>query len=357
MDYIQRKGYRPLQRRRRSSSSATSPPGNTNNNTAALFYRNIWTRSEGRAINALLSEPRVWRQVWIVQELLVACSTAPGPLGAAAGAAGGVGVAVPTGGIEVRCGGRAFEWRCLEQVRVKLRKIEAAGRIEHHPFAAGVLESFAMRMAEEKAGLEKAGSAAVGPVGAGGRMGFPLRQLLERCAEMEAEDPRDKVFALLGLAGYGEVEGKGAPPPALEIDYEMSVEELYGDVLRAVFWSDEFESAASKENFAQLLQRTLKLSPTSSLVRMETKRVLETHDATAILGASDNMAYISLMNQLVAYNMPGIEEHVGIFSQSTLLDASGVDELCSRYDHLLTSIQAKWYEVCTAQNKLRKGPS
>src|SRR5580692_1883778 len=106
MDYIREKGPRPIK-------------------WMGSGLRNIWNSNEGKAVLALC-ERRYWRRIWVVQEIMAAER------------------------IEVICGQKSVEWRCMDQVIKKLQLVAANGRIEHHPYAAAVLESYAGQMFEHK---------------------------------------------------------------------------------------------------------------------------------------------------------------------------------------------------------------
>ena len=55
----------------------------------------------------------------------------------------------------------------------------------------------------------------------------PLEDLLRTSQDFDATDPRDKVFALLGLA-------RDRPLLGIKVDYHASVQDIYGDATRAI---------------------------------------------------------------------------------------------------------------------------
>lgn len=56
----------------------------------------------------------------------------------------------------------------------------------------------------------------------------PLASILDSSRDVDFKDPRDRVFALLSLDGYGQPNNNAGPEPRLiQPDYRKSVEEVY----------------------------------------------------------------------------------------------------------------------------------
>lgn len=238
MDYIREKGPRPIK-------------------WMGSGLRNIWNFNEGKAVLALC-ERRYWRRIWVVQEIMAAER------------------------IEVICGQKSVEWRCMDQVIKKLQLVAANGRIEHHPYAAAVLESYAGQMFEHKAMWENLPAAF---------RKVPLERLLEMFQNLECSDIRDKVYALLGLTRRGDLSDQ----QYVIADYSKKSEEVYVDVLRAVIRLGDLETTQDKKKFSKLLQQGLKLCPSNSFIESETRLAIEMDERTDILRLDENVYNIHSM--------------------------------------------------------------
>jgi hypothetical protein len=83
---------------------------------------------------------------------------------------------------------------------------------------------------------------------------FPLDDLIERYKHMESTDARDKVYGLLGLVQYDELEKLG-----LSADYSKSPLEIYDRLLQASYYHSGWEFPRVTQ-FSILLQDTMRLS-------------------------------------------------------------------------------------------------
>ena len=287
MDYIREKGPRPIKRK-------------------GSGLRNIWNFNEGKAVLALC-ERRYWRRIWVVQEIMAAER------------------------IEVICGQKSVEWRCMDQVIKKLQRVVTNGRIEHHPYAAAVLESYAGQMFEHKTMWENLPAAF--------RV-VPLERLLEMFQNLECSDIRDKVYALLGLTGRGDLSGQ----QHVIADYSKKLEEVYVDVLRAVIQLGDLETTQDKKKFSKILQQSLKLCSSNSFIESETRLVIEMDRRTDILRLDENVYNTRSMGLLLNQSFYDLPQNMNTYGQN-FLDPVGLQDLKSRFNCLLSSIQARWQVV------------
>ena len=101
----------------------------------------------------------------------------------------------------------------------KLMKIRDTGWFAHHPYASQVIQSTASTIIWQRAHFRTPDTPRV-----------PLRILIEVFRDWKCTDIRDKVFALVGLAG---TENNVTP------DYTLSSRQLYVAVLDALRDHDE----------------------------------------------------------------------------------------------------------------------
>ena len=287
MDYIREKGPRPIKRK-------------------GSGLRNIWKSNEGKAVLALC-ERRYWRRIWVVQEIMAAER------------------------IEVICGQKSVEWRCIDQVIKKLQRVAANGRIEHHPYAATVLESYAGQMFEHKTIWENL-PATLRVV--------PLEKLLEMFQNLECSDIRDKVYALLGLTRRGDLSDQ----QHVIADYSKKSEEVYTDVLRAVIRLGDLKTTQDKKKFSKLLQQSLKLCSSNSFIESETRLAIEMDGRTDVLRLDENVYNTHSMGLLLNQSLYNLPQNMNTYGQIHL-DPAGLQELKSRFNCLLNSIQARWQAV------------
>jgi hypothetical protein len=155
------------------------------------------TRPHGRAWQALgkLMERRWWERVWVVQEVALARRA------------------------EVWCGAEREDWEIVAGV---------VARIEEYSFQGFTVKE------EEFDGFGGGGGGwqmVINLQGARERivrgMERSLEMMLRSLYPLQAEDPRDKVYGVLGIVGDAEELG-------IKPDYEMSVEEVYMDTTRRV---------------------------------------------------------------------------------------------------------------------------
>ena len=233
--------------------------------------------------------------------------------------------------IEVICGQKSVEWRCMDQVIKKLHHVAANGRIEHHPYAAAVLESYAGQMFEHKTMWENLPAAF--------RV-VPLERLLEMFQNLECSDIRDKVYALLGLTKTGNLSDQ----QHVIADYSKKSEEVYVDILRAVIRLGDLETTQDKKKFSKLLQQGLKLCSSNSFIESETRLAIEMDGRTDILQLDENVYNTHPMGLLLnqrSYNLP---QNMDTYGQIHL-DSAGLQELKSQFNCLLDRIQARWQAV------------
>ncbi|KAG9499586.1 hypothetical protein J7337_008043 [Fusarium musae] len=170
-------------------------------------YRPLWSRQEGKALQALFDR-RYWRRMWIIQELLHAND------------------------IAVWCGSLSFTWDDMEKLYLKLKTIEESNWFAHHEYHLMVMQSSAAVMVWQRAHWRHPDT----PVPS-------LQTLIEIFRDWQCTDLRDKVFALSGMA---------TEESTVEPDYALTTREVYFAVLRHV--------EGQQEQFRALLSQTFGLA-------------------------------------------------------------------------------------------------
>lgn len=82
---------------------------------------------------------------------------------------------------------------------------------------------------------------------------YPLDYLIERFANQECGDPRDRVYGLLALVDTFDMALGGS----ISADYAKSAEEVYKDVMNSVQWSSRLRSSEAREHFEEVLKNAL----------------------------------------------------------------------------------------------------
>lgn len=193
-----------------SSSRAARTP-----RRRGLAFAPVWTRREGAALRELC-EREYWRRMWIIQEVIHANK------------------------ITVWCGSLSFDWAsAFDRLYATLGTIDNNHWLSHQPFGDAVFHSSAFTMVWQRAYWRHPET----PLPT-------LRRLLEVFRHWKCSDPRDHVYALVGMA---------TKKTAVEPDYSRSASELYNDVL-LVNPCDGFGDDCDKyDEFSQLLSELVGL--------------------------------------------------------------------------------------------------
>jgi hypothetical protein len=199
--------------------------------------RPIWSYGEGSAILNLFSR-KYWRRVWIIQEILLAQN------------------------ITVLCGSKEFPWSCIESLSAELDEIEES-RIYHHPFAASVRESDAIKLYHQRRSWTKLPPS---------ERSIELWKLLEAHNDIECTDIRDRIFGFLGLIPSTNIPSS----PSFVADYSISALELFKYTVNYFsshlpYTAEHGSNISQLRNYAYLLQSILKLNHLKELVEEELK--------------------------------------------------------------------------------------
>jgi hypothetical protein len=222
---------------REQSDIAVSSIQDFPSKTRRKNHRSVWSYEEGSAILNLFSR-KYWKRVWIIQEILLAQN------------------------ITVLCGSKEIPWSCIEFLSAELDEIEES-RIYHHPFAASIRGSDAIKLCHQRQSWKKLSPS---------ERSLELWKLLEAHNDIECTDIRDRIFGFLGL-----IPSTNMPSSSLiAADYSISVLELFRRTVNYFSthlpYTDEHGSNISQlRNYAYLLQSILKLNHLKELVEEELK--------------------------------------------------------------------------------------
>ena len=134
-----------------------------------------------------------WGRIWIFQEVLLAKA------------------------VEVSCGDEIMGWKTLDQFHDMLIRAQRERILKGS--AESIFGSNALRLIRNKKSIQQ-----LKPI----NMAVALAYLIEATTPMEATDPRDKVYALLGLS---ERLGLDCKASRLQVDYEKTLPTVVTDVL------------------------------------------------------------------------------------------------------------------------------
>ncbi|KAL6900334.1 heterokaryon incompatibility protein domain-containing protein [Trichoderma evansii] len=149
----------------------------------------IWSKKEGRAISKLFKRP-YWGRMWIIQEVISA------------------------GYITVWCGTGSFEWALVEKLYWKLSVLKSRSWLYRCAYANRVFKSSACVIVWERAHWRHPDTPTPS-----------LQKLIEVFHRWQCADPKDKVYALVGMASR---------ETAVIPDYSKSTEEIFYDVLEKI---------------------------------------------------------------------------------------------------------------------------
>ncbi|RDK45914.1 TPR-like protein [Aspergillus phoenicis ATCC 13157] len=137
-----------------------------------------------KALKSLLEQP-YWSRIWIVQELLLAKT------------------------VIFYCGRASFTWHQLASLRQKIKT-----HVAHHD-SLGISKCIGSIMVAQKTLWDNLSK---------DDPHLPLSELLITYGRHQSSDVRDRVYALLGLASENSIQA----------DYNLSVEDIYIEVLEAI---------------------------------------------------------------------------------------------------------------------------
>jgi len=144
------------------------------------------------------------------------------------------------------CGSRRLDWARLEMFASTIQDLMSATGYAD-PFIIHLLQTKGLRLVERKQDwsrkyLNKSAT-------------IPIMIFIEEFSEWESYDPRDKVYALVGLTR-----------DAVPIDYRLSVDAAFETVLKfAVCKTSHLHSGAKVQNFATLLADSMGVLLTPAL--------------------------------------------------------------------------------------------
>ena len=192
--------------------------------------RKPWSQNQRRAVIDLCGMA-YWRRVWIVQEIMLARN------------------------INVRSGRKVMEWACFERMVTRFRETQT---MVHPSHAKAVLANGAVRIIDCKMTWNTLGFA---------EKASALDYLLQKYRNMESSDAVDKVYGFLGLL---EFLAPGDRKFHIEIDYSMSVEEVFAKVNSQLQTALKLTSTEERLNLIDTLRKALRL-PRSDLTVLTAK--------------------------------------------------------------------------------------
>lgn len=186
------------------------------------LHHKLYLDGEGPSVRSLLSRA-YWERVWIVQEILMARS------------------------IKLICGMKTLKWQKLirhfHDINYALRSYS-----RNLPLEVAVSQTPAfdvIRLSREYLHF---------PIG---NKGFSLDELLYTFENLKCQDPRDRIYAPLGLVKPSQLGELG-----IEINYSRSPTSIYAQLLATWCYNRQL-SANSVGNFSYRLQKALAIQPSA----------------------------------------------------------------------------------------------
>ncbi|TVY81444.1 Heterokaryon incompatibility protein 6 OR allele [Lachnellula suecica] len=191
-------------------------------NNGSTLVQNLTSGASISGFLGLLTDLAYWRRMWIVQEIGLASK------------------------IHVLFGKAIANWECFQELRDILQGPDMQNELANHP-----------RFAIEINGLRKCQAFVLDSHRRSAKRNG-LADWIESCQACNCHDPKDKIYALVGLAQDCQNTNE-SDPDLLKIDYSRSLFEVYSDTIKFYEATKRSRRGPSQHviRFSQVLQQSL----------------------------------------------------------------------------------------------------